>query len=175
MTLATDKPVGRMLGNYAAKLKVHGHPLVGPFNSYVYKRSQKLCCVGAVANIIRLAIKEFGRTGILPSRWKITSAWRNVLPENSVLSAHTWSVLYPSACADSHNDWINECNIFRASLNSNQLEDWAQSAWDDPYWERADLRRMHLGTLKPTNGNSYASFGDGGYDHGAGAMFSAQV
>ena len=33
VTVATDKLVGRMLDNYAAKHNVHGHPLVGPFNS----------------------------------------------------------------------------------------------------------------------------------------------
>ena len=98
-----------------------------------------------------------------------------MLLENSVLSAHTCAVLFSSACAGSHNDWNNECDIFRASLNSEIPEDWAQSACDDPCWERADLRSMHLDILKPTNGNNYVLFGEGGYVHGAGASFSARV
>ena len=36
-TVATDKLFGRMLDNYACKRKVHGHPLLGSFNSYVFK------------------------------------------------------------------------------------------------------------------------------------------
>ena len=74
VTVVINKLVGRMLDNYAAKLKVHGHPLVGPFNSYVYKRSQKFYGVAAVASIIRVAIKELCRIGILRSRWKTASA-----------------------------------------------------------------------------------------------------
>lgn len=98
-----------------------------------------------------------------------------MLAANSIVCAHTCAVLYSSACVDSHNDWSNECNIFRASFDSKIPEDWAQTAWDDPCWERADLRSMHLDTLKPTNGNEFALFGDGGIDHGVGATFSAQV
>ena len=70
VTVATDKLVGRMFDNYASKHKVCGHLLVGPFNSYVFKRSPKYCRVGPVANAIRLAIEEPRRTGIQPSRWK---------------------------------------------------------------------------------------------------------
>ena len=57
--VATGKLVGRMLGNFASKHKVRGHPLLGPFKSYVIKRTHKYCCVGVVANTIRLAIREF--------------------------------------------------------------------------------------------------------------------
>ena len=65
VTVATDKLVGRMLDNNASKHKVRGHVFVGPFNSYVFKRSPKYCSVGPVANTIRLAIKELRRTNIL--------------------------------------------------------------------------------------------------------------
>ena len=33
LTVATDKLVGRMLDNYAARHKVRGHPLIVPFNA----------------------------------------------------------------------------------------------------------------------------------------------
>ena len=56
LTVATDKLVGRMLDNYAARHKVRGHSLIVPFNAQAFAKAQKLCRVGAVASTISLAI-----------------------------------------------------------------------------------------------------------------------
>ena len=70
LTVSTDKLVGRMLDNYAARHKVRGHPLIGSFNAQAFARAQKYCRVGAVANTIRLAIKMLRSRGSLPYRWR---------------------------------------------------------------------------------------------------------
>ena len=63
LIVCTDKLVGRMLDNYAARHKVRGHPLIGSFNAQAFARAQKYCRVGAVANTIRLAIKMLRSSG----------------------------------------------------------------------------------------------------------------
>ena len=104
VTIATDKLVGRMFDNYAPKKKIRGHPLVGPFSSYAYTRSQKCCRVGPVAHTIRSAIKKLRSTGIHPNHWKLPRAWWHALPENSFVSAHTCAVLYSLANMDTRRD-----------------------------------------------------------------------
>ena len=100
ITVATDKLVGRMLDNFASKHKVRGHPLLGPFNSYVFKRIQKYCRVGVVANTIRLAIRELKIRRIPPIRWKTPSSWKLVLSENNSVSAYTCASQYTLAYSD---------------------------------------------------------------------------
>ena len=163
-----------MLDNYASKHKVRGHLLVGPFSSHVCKKSNKYCCVGPVANTIRLAIKELRRTGIQPSRWKIPSSWWHVLPENSIVSAYTCAALYSLADTDSRRDWLNECNVFGVIPNFEIPEEWAQSAWEQPRSVSADARSIHLDSLR-FKFRGECAFGNGGYEHGEGVTISAQI
>ena len=70
-----------MLDNLASNHKVRGYQLLGPVNSYVFKRAQKYCRVGVVADTIRLAIRELRIRRIPPTRWKSPSLWKLVLSE----------------------------------------------------------------------------------------------
>ena len=154
---------------------MRGHQLLGPVNYYEFKRAQKYCRVGVVANTIRLAIRELIIRCIQPIRWKTPSSWKLVLSEKSSVSAYTCASLYALAYSDSRKDWGSECSIFRVSLKSEIPEEWDQSAWNYLCPDRVDLRSMHLDATLPTNGNECALFGDGGYDRSEGASFSDQV
>ena len=85
LTVATDKLVGRMLDNYAARHKVRGHSLIDLFNAQAFAKAQKFCRVGAVANTIRLAINAARSRGSPPSSWRNSRAWRSVLPDSSCI------------------------------------------------------------------------------------------
>ena len=170
LTVATDKLVGRMLDNYAARHKVQGHSLIVPFNAQAFAKAQKLCRVGAVANTIRLAINALRSRGSPSPTWRNSRAWRSVLPDNSCISDHACATLYCLAADDSRRDWSSECNIFRVGIKS-LPEDAHQSAWEHP----CDLRCNHLDAPCSTRDCEFALYGDGGYDAKLGAAFSAQV
>ena len=111
VTVATDKLVGRMLDNLAAKHKVQGHPLVGPFNAHAFSRAQKYCRVGAIANTIRRAIHDFRSRRSAIHHWSTTALWNSALPSDSCISAVTCVSLYRAAVTDMKRDWSTECRV----------------------------------------------------------------
>ena len=175
VTVATDKLVGRMLDNLAAKHKVQGHLLVGPYNAQVFARAQKYCRVGFIANTIGRAIHDFLDRRCAVRHWSTTALWKSFLLANSWISAQSCASLYRVAVLDRNRDWSTECRLFCVEFANSVSEEWDLSAWENPLATNIDFRAMHLDSPCFIMDNEFALFGDGGYDVFNGAYFSAEI
>ena len=92
--------------------------------------------------------------------------WAQHLPRNDLLDASTAAACCRSALTQSRADWRAEQCLFHKHQTLHVGEDWAASAWDDPWSLTADPRSAALdkAVAVPFGDSDFAVYGDGGYD-----------
>ena len=122
--------------------------------------------VSPVADMVRLVLAVFEAYGVPQAAWGQVALWEQHLPRNDLLDASTAAACCRSALTQSRADWRAEQCLFHKHQTLHVGEDWAASAWDDPWSLTADPRSAALdkAVAVPFGDSDFAVYGDGGYD-----------
>ena len=169
--------MSRLLDALAEEDDAIPHPLIGPFDNNVFRKSQEYSLVGYYANTLRLAYTSIqalhtAQTALLPP-----NAWGKVLPTGSRLKPALCARLAKRALAQSALEWQTECSLSKVPHLPDLREDWGPSAWLETPEPASDARSRHLDQVAPLplNHQYIGLFGDGGFDPVCGATFSTEA
>ena len=178
LTVSTDRFVSRMLDAKQAQDGLQPQAMVGSYDTSRAEAGRSLCRVGALANTLRLAVRQMREAGIQQHVWGTDpSVWAQSLPNMAFITPNECSGLAAAALRHSGRDWHMERAMFGVlSAPSNLDEDWPEEAWENPLQRSPDPRSRALiapSALALSQDDELAFFSDGGLDRRHGATFGA--
>ena len=173
VTTGTDRTVGRILDQLAARHRMTPCPLVGLYRPALARAAASFCRVGHQANAIRRAVASLRSSGVPPARWSDPAVWTPLL-QGTRLDAASCAAAAEAARQQAETDWAAEAALFGGHVSEDLPEDWPESAWSQPHLPAprvAGLAAIFPHGFPPSD---YALYSDGG-DSGGVCTYSAQA